>query len=261
MAVTELCAVVLAAGLGTRLRPLTDLRPKALCPVGTVPLLDLALERVEATVGRGADRVAVNAHHHAERIVEHVGGRATVAVEEREPLGTAGAIGNLREWIAGRDTLVVNADAWYAGTLGPLRAATNGDNDRIPLLVVRDARRGDFGEWRFAGASILPWSYASRLPARPAGLYEAVWKDAYVAGDVDLCEADGAFVDCGTPDDYLAANLAASGGRSVIDPSAVVEGETVRSVVWPGERVEVGERLVECIRAGGLTVATSGTPR
>ena len=40
--------VVLAAGLGTRLRPLTHLRPKALCPVGGVPLLDLALERCAA---------------------------------------------------------------------------------------------------------------------------------------------------------------------------------------------------------------------
>ena len=51
--------VVLAAGRGTRLRPLTRLRPKALCPVGNVPLVDLALERVRPAV----DAVAVNLHH------------------------------------------------------------------------------------------------------------------------------------------------------------------------------------------------------
>jgi MurNAc alpha-1-phosphate uridylyltransferase len=50
---TELCAIVLAAGAGTRLRPLTLLRPKALCPVGNRPLLDRALELV-ASVGLAA---------------------------------------------------------------------------------------------------------------------------------------------------------------------------------------------------------------
>ena len=43
---TPLCAVILAAGVGARLRPLTDIRPKALCPVGNVPLLDRALDSV-----------------------------------------------------------------------------------------------------------------------------------------------------------------------------------------------------------------------
>jgi hypothetical protein len=45
---TDLAGVALAAGLGTRLRPLTYLRPKALCPVGGVPLVDLALDRLSA---------------------------------------------------------------------------------------------------------------------------------------------------------------------------------------------------------------------
>lgn len=59
----EVCAVVLAAGEGRRLRPLTERTPKALCPVGNVPLLELALARVAALVPglSGPDRVAVNA--------------------------------------------------------------------------------------------------------------------------------------------------------------------------------------------------------
>jgi hypothetical protein len=61
---------------------------------------------------------------------------------------------------------------------------------------------------------------------------------------------DGVFFDCGTPPDYLAANLVANDGRSVIGPGAVVEGELVRSVVWPSGRVRRDERLVEAIRAG-----------
>ena len=65
-------AVVLAAGRGTRLRPLTDLRPKPLCPVDNVALLDRNLTAARAV----ADAVAVNAFHLAEQVVAHVGGRA-----------------------------------------------------------------------------------------------------------------------------------------------------------------------------------------
>ena len=62
-----LAALVLAAGAGTRLRPLTLLRPKPLCPVVDTTLLDLALDRVAPHVPPGA--VAVNAHHLADQIV------------------------------------------------------------------------------------------------------------------------------------------------------------------------------------------------
>ena len=79
---TELAALLLAAGEGTRLRPLTLLRPKPLCPVGNVPLLDLALERVAAVVPVAPSTVAVNAHHLGEQIVEWAGLRTHVSVEQ-----------------------------------------------------------------------------------------------------------------------------------------------------------------------------------
>ena len=60
---------------------------------------------------------------------------------------------------------------------------------------------------------------------------------------------DGPCLDCGTPARYLAANLAASGGMSVIGPGASVDGEVVRSVVWEGAGVRAGERLVDAVRA------------
>jgi MurNAc alpha-1-phosphate uridylyltransferase len=67
---------------------------------------------------------------------------------------------------------------------------------------------------------------------------------------------NGVCIDCGTPQDYLAANLAWSGGVSVIGAGAVVAGEVVESVVWPDAVVRAGERLVRCIRAGDrITVA------
>src|SRR5689334_5843877 len=83
-------AVVLAAGAGRRLRPISSSRPKPLCPVGGVPLLDLALERV-AIVTRA---IAVNVHDRAEQIADHVrartdGSAVHLSFEQPEALGTA----------------------------------------------------------------------------------------------------------------------------------------------------------------------------
>ena len=62
-------AMILAAGLGTRLKPLTDSMPKALVPVGDHPLLDLNIRKLQA---QGYDRFVVNIHHFAQQIVDYV---------------------------------------------------------------------------------------------------------------------------------------------------------------------------------------------
>ena len=62
-------AMILAAGLGTRLKPLTDTMPKALVPVGGTPLLDLNIRKLQA---QGYNRFVVNIHHFAQQIVDHV---------------------------------------------------------------------------------------------------------------------------------------------------------------------------------------------
>ena len=62
-------AMILAAGLGTRLKPLTDTMPKALVPVGGTPLLDIIIHRLQA---QGYNRFVVNVHHFAQQIIDHV---------------------------------------------------------------------------------------------------------------------------------------------------------------------------------------------
>ena len=61
--------MILAAGLGTRLKPLTDTMPKALVPVGGVPLIDLTIRRL---IGFGYEHFVVNVHHFAQQIIDHV---------------------------------------------------------------------------------------------------------------------------------------------------------------------------------------------
>lgn len=242
---------MLAAGAGTRLRPLTTLRPKALCPVGDLPLVDHAV----AAVSRHTSAVAVNVHAGREQMQRHLSGRVHLSFEEPVALGTAGAIGHLAPWLGDRDVLIRNTDAYLRDDLDAF--VRDWDRERVRLLVVEDRARGDFGRWRYAGACLLPAELAARLPATPAGLYEVCWRREEAAGSLDLFRSTSVFIDCGTPRDYLAANLDWSGGDSVVGKGAVVRGTIERCVVWPGAVVESDEHLVETIRAdGGMTVAT-----
>ncbi len=270
---SDVCAVVLAAGEGRRLRPLTEILPKALCPVGNLPLVDHALRRV---AGLGLTEVAVNASYLGEQVVAHVGDRAHLSVEPDGPLGTAGGIGRLREWIDGRGVLVGNADAYLADPhrepgkdIAALLDGWAGETVRMLTLPVAPGDTGGFSGRRFAGFSLLPWRRVRELRPEPADLV-TMWRAAEAAGELELIPYEGLYIDTGTPADYLSANLHAAGGATLIDPSAtvtghvqeavigagaVVRGHVTRCVVWPGAEVGPGETLTDCIRAGDhLTV-------
>jgi mannose-1-phosphate guanylyltransferase/MurNAc alpha-1-phosphate uridylyltransferase len=274
----DVCAVVLAAGEGRRLRPLTGLLPKALCPVGNVPLLDHALRRVERLGLPGA----VNASYLADQVVAHVGARAHLSVEPDGPLGTAGGIGRLRTWIDGRGVLVGNADAYLAdphrepgADVAELLDGWTAETVRMLTLPVLPGDSGGFSGRRFAGFSLLPWRYVRDLRPEPSDLVGLVWRPAEAAGELELIGFRGVYIDTGTPADYLRANLHAAGTGSLIDPSATVtgavhhsvvgagarvEGSVTMCVVWPGATVSADESLSGVIRAsGGVTVARSAS--
>lgn len=240
-----LAGVVLAAGAGTRLRPLTSLRPKPLCPVGNVALLDLALERVRPAV----EEVAVNTHHGRDQIEAHLAGSDVhLSVEREVALGTAGALGHLRGWFDGRPALVVNSDAWSPGSLAGFASAWDGE--RVCLLLVGE---DELTSSSAVAASLLPWTEIERLAPEPTGLYEVSWRGAQAEGRLEVVRHDGPFVDCGTPAQYLAANLAASGGESVVGEGATVAGTIDQCVIWPGATVWEGEHLTRAIRADEAT--------
>lgn len=101
-------AFLLAAGNGTRLRPLTDSTPKCLLPIQGVPLLEIWLNNCRAA---GITDVLVNAHAHAEAIrqfaaEEKTGVRLSI-IEEPELLGSAGTLAENREFIAGEESFFI----------------------------------------------------------------------------------------------------------------------------------------------------------
>ncbi len=106
--------MIFAAGLGTRLRPITDRCPKALVEVHGIPMLDRVADNL---MSHGFDRIVVNVHHHADMVIEHIGkhacyGKEIIVSDERDLLlDTCGGIRKAIEYIDPRKPLLVhNAD-------------------------------------------------------------------------------------------------------------------------------------------------------
>ncbi len=234
--------MALAAGAGSRLAPITDAVPKALCPVATVPLVELALQRL-ASVGADA---AVNVHHHADQIAAAVGGRAHLSHERERALGTAGALGRLRSWIDGRPAVVVNADTWCPSGLDELVAGWDGE--RVRVLVPGDE---PFGPRSAVVGTLLPPAVVDDLDDVPSGLYELVWRPAQEAGHLEVVPHPGPWADCGTPARLLEANLVAIGTRSVVAPGVRVAGRVVRSAVSAPAQID-GEVTDSVVFPGGI---------
>src|SRR6185503_3502396 len=157
-------ALVLAAGYGTRLRPLTDELPKPLLPVLGRPLL---LRTLDALVDVGCEAAAINLHHLADAIAAAVGdehrGMRIVYSREEPILGTGGAFVPLREFFAGCATaLLVNGDSLCAWPLGELLerhrrgrgAAATASTARAACAPSAASRAS--ARWRGAGSTPVP---------------------------------------------------------------------------------------------------------
>jgi mannose-1-phosphate guanylyltransferase len=140
-------AFLLAAGLGTRLRPITDTTPKCLVDVGGRPMLDIWLD---ALAKAGIQEVLVNTHHLAALVAAHVADRVTPPVVRlsHEPvlLGSAGTLLANRDFVANDDMfLVVNADNLTDFDLGVLIDAHRAGATIATMSVFRAPRPSECG--------------------------------------------------------------------------------------------------------------------
>jgi MurNAc alpha-1-phosphate uridylyltransferase len=204
-------AMLLAAGRGERLRPLTDSVPKALVEAGGKPLIAWHLERLARA---GVREAVVNLSHLGERIVESIGsgerfGMRIAYSHEPERLETAGGIANALELLGAEPFLLVNADVYCELDFAPLRRVALGANLAHLVLVPNPPHRpaGDFSlrngrvgnepgpRYTYAGIAVLspgllagirrgekaplaPLLYAAAGRRQVGGeLYPGLWQD------------------------------------------------------------------------------------
>jgi NDP-sugar pyrophosphorylase family protein len=282
---------LLAAGLGTRLRPLTLHRPKPLLPLGGVPMLDHALALARS---HGHTDALVNAHWLWEQVARWaVENGVGLQVESPNILGTGGGLRAAHDQLAER-FVVLNADILCDIDLSALLAAVPPGGAAMalradPVLsarapVLRDeagvvvrmrefAGRVDAGipGTHFTGVHAADRAVLSGVPEGEACIlrtaYKAVTDDRLVGSILHA----GQWVDIGTPADYLRANLAVLDGTlstpvdiwargeraadgSWIGPGAQIEGDVAGSVVGHDAVVPNGTSLRECVVWDGVTV-------
>lgn len=219
-------AMILAAGLGTRMRPLTDRCPKPLLPAGGKPLIAHHLERLRAA---GIREVVINVSYRAEQIIEALGDGAGFGLSiawsrESEPLETGGGIRRALPLLGEAPFLLVNGDVWCDLDPAPL-ALPEGDLAHLVLVDNPDHHpHGDFhldasgrvheaGEPRltFAGLSLID---PALVASEPPGAFPLapLLKRAMAAGRVSGRHHRGAWIDVGTPERLEALDRQLRGG-------------------------------------------------
>ncbi len=215
-------AMILAAGRGERMRPLTDTVPKPLLPVAGRSMLDRAMDRL---VAHGVRKIVINVHHLGEQIAAHLAGRAVIVHEERL-LETGGSVKNALPLLGSGPFFVVNGDGLWTDGPVPLldRMANAWDPGRMDALLLLHPRataighqaknRGDYfleadGRARYRGAAErAPYYFASvsicdaRLlqdsPDAPFSLLK-LWTRAEGVGRLHGLVHDGRWFHVGTP--------------------------------------------------------------
>jgi NDP-sugar pyrophosphorylase family protein len=258
--------MILAAGLGTRMRPLTRLLAKPALPVLDRPLLHWTLDALAAA---GVREVAINTHHLPATVRDAVGsgrrwGMRVTWSHERAILGTGGGPRRLRAFFGDEPCLLVNGDVLFRFDLRPLLARRGGTGAPVALglipnpdprrysAVVMDGRgrvRAIAGQpraasgrpWLFTGIHLIDPALLDRLPRGPSDSVRDLYIPMLREGErVEGVPLRGAWYDLGAPPLYLASQLAMIRtsrvpGRSrgsLLGPEAAVnDGATVRRSV------------------------------
>ncbi|MEK7286831.1 MAG: nucleotidyltransferase family protein [Nitrospirota bacterium] len=139
--------LILAAGFGHRLRPLTEHLPKPLLPVGGIPLIHYNILLLKYS---GITDIVINVHYYAEKIIEALGSGKGLGVhltysKEAEILGTGGAIKNLQSQLGDAPFLVINADILVNVDLKRLIAFHQQHRPAATLVLRKDPEQSQYG--------------------------------------------------------------------------------------------------------------------
>jgi len=266
--------MILAAGLGTRLRPITNEMPKPMVPVCNRPLIGYA---VEGFLAAGIDEIVVNLHYLPDPIVDYLTTTYDCRFEfsmEREILGTGGAIRRVREFLEmGDEFFLVNGDTIQfvryqdlaearraSDALASLSLRYPPSDDRFTPVYLHEGLITGFGNGTgeplmFSGSHLISSRIFRHLPEKDVfGIVDAVYQPLLdreaIAGVVE----DEPWFDVGTPQRLARANagireLMVAGtiqppagsrvtGTSIIEETAVIRGAVSRSSIGANTLVE-----------------------
>lgn len=238
-------AMILAAGLGTRLRPLTDKTPKPLVPLLGRPMICYVLDLLDEA---GVKEVLVNVHYLGEQIMEfaekenktHASRKIFIQDERQEILGSGGAIGKAARWLFEKEghAVVLNADSLFRPDLSRLRdkhLALYGEKGVLCTLAVmphEDAGKRytglrvendlvtEFGKadpasrgklFHFPGAYMIAKEAAESLPAENVSILEKLWVPLSKRKKLGAWVYEGDYQDLGSVEDLKRAERLLSG--------------------------------------------------
>jgi len=279
-------AVILAAGLGTRLHPLTIALPKPLLPVAGMPVLGHTLAALKKS---GCVAVAINLHHQGDKIAARFGsefeGMPLRYSREHEILGTAGALVPLREFLVESEfTVVLNGDSLARWPLAKLLKHQRAERPLATLMVTTRAAVEEFGggisvardnrvlsfakavtprgqadisqpadrRRVFAGAHAFCRELLALLPEPPADFVRDLYQPLLDRGErIDAVETSARWFDIGTPRRYLEAVMGYA-GRSGLKRRG-----------WWSQEVEVDEAasVKRSVLEAGVAVAAGARVR
>jgi len=270
-------AIVLTAGLGTRLDPITRLVAKAAVPLAGQTLVERSLHRLAA---QGVTEAVLNLHHLPETITGVVGDGSQLGMRVRyswEPtiLGSAGGPRRALSLLDAPRVLIINGDTLCDVDLAEMilqhertRALVtmsvvpnpapdhyNGirldDENRVTAFVPKGQAAGT---WHFIGVQIAEARvFAPLADGVPAETVAGIYREMVASSPGAVCGFPIAdpFVDVGTARDYLAAALTLAGAHTnnAIEPGATISPTAALAgcVVWPGASIGTGAVLERCI--------------
>ena len=276
-------AVVLAAGLATRLRPLSLVRAKAAIPVAGRPLAGLIIERLKAA---GVSEIVVNLHYLPHTITSQLGDGRHLGVRLRYSwegvvLGSAGGPKRAAPLVDGPTFLLVNGDTLASVDIGQLVASHRASGALVTMAVMPNeephkygglattpdgamtgiVKRGDTTpSQHFVGIQVVEAEAFRAVPPDVpweslAALYPALI--AAKPGSVRTCMVAAEFHDIGTPRDYLETCLRLAHGVAAARDAA--HAGVRESVLWDDVSVGAGASLTRCVVTDGATIPAGST--
>lgn len=271
-------ALLLAAGLGTRLKPFTFFQAKATLPLLDVPFIHYPLQYLHS---QGITEVVINLHAHPDSMRNAADAFPGMRIEysfEPEILGTAGAMRKAAEWLAGDSFVVMNGDMLCNIPLAEMMAQHRASAGAVTLAIMDGARFSNYGglqfeendppvltaihggekQYHYTGLQIVSPELIEEIPAdRKSEIFHDIYPSLLSARKITGYRYDGLWMEIGTLKQYLQTSLDLL--HTPLPESVRPHG--MNGIVSAGARIEEGALVEESIVMQDAVIAAGAVVR